>query len=33
MLGGGSGYGEGIVKRFAQEGAKVLSADINDEGG
>lgn len=33
MLGGGSGYGEGIVKRFAQEGAKVLIADINEEGG
>ena len=32
MLGGGSGYGEGIVKRFAQEGAKVLIADINEEG-
>ncbi|KAH8667710.1 hypothetical protein BGZ61DRAFT_498225 [Ilyonectria robusta] len=33
VTGGGSGYGEGITKRFAQEGAKVLIADINERGG
>jgi NAD(P)-dependent dehydrogenase (short-subunit alcohol dehydrogenase family) len=32
-LGGGSGYGAGIAKRFAQEGAKVVIADINVDGG
>jgi len=31
--GGGSGYGEGIATRFANEGATVIIADINDEGG
>lgn len=29
VTGGGSGFGEGIVKRFAAEGAKVVVADIN----
>ncbi len=31
VTGGGSGFGEGIVKRFAAEGAKVVVADINEE--
>jgi 3-oxoacyl-[acyl-carrier protein] reductase len=31
--GAGSGFGEGIARRFAQEGAKVLVADINVESG
>ena len=33
VTGGSSGFGEGIAKRFAQEGCKVMVADINDEGG
>ncbi|KAF4992033.1 hypothetical protein FDECE_13840 [Fusarium decemcellulare] len=33
VTGGGSGYGEGIAKRFAAEGAKVLVTDINERGG
>jgi 3-oxoacyl-[acyl-carrier protein] reductase len=33
VTGGGSGFGEGIAKRFAEEGAKILVNDINDEGG
>jgi len=33
VTGAGSGFGEGIARRFAQEGAKVLVADINVEGG
>jgi NAD(P)-dependent dehydrogenase (short-subunit alcohol dehydrogenase family) len=33
QIGGGSGYGAGIAKRFAQEGAKVIIADINVDGG
>jgi 3-oxoacyl-[acyl-carrier protein] reductase len=33
VTGAGSGFGEGIAKRFAQEGAKVVVADINAEGG
>ena len=32
ITGGASGFGEGIVKRFAKEGAQVLVADINIEG-
>ena len=32
VTGGASGFGEGIVKRFAKEGAQVLVADINIEG-
>ena len=31
VTGGGSGFGAGIVKKFSQEGAKVVVADINLE--
>ncbi|KAG1532604.1 hypothetical protein G6F50_016163 [Rhizopus delemar] len=31
VTGGGSGFGEGIVKLYAKEGAKVVIADINKE--
>ena len=30
VTGGGSGFGAGIVRKFAAEGAKVLVADINE---
>ena len=33
VTGAGSGFGESIARRFAQEGAKVMVADINAEGG
>ena len=33
VTGAGSGFGEGIAKRFAQEGARVLIADIDARGG
>src|SRR5206468_6003647 len=33
VTGGGDGIGRGITRRFAQEGAKVLVAEINDENG
>ncbi|HLE67172.1 MAG: 3-oxoacyl-ACP reductase [Betaproteobacteria bacterium RIFCSPLOWO2_02_67_12] len=33
VTGAGSGFGEGIAKRFAQEGAKVIVNDINSQGG
>jgi len=33
VTGAGSGFGEGIAKRFAQEGCAVMAADINDAGG
>ena len=29
VTGGASGFGEGIVRRFADEGAKVVIADLN----
>ncbi len=31
ITGAGSGFGEGMAKRFAQEGAKVIVADLNRE--
>ena len=31
ITGAGSGFGEGMAKRFAAEGAKVVVADINGE--
>ena len=33
VTGAGSGFGEGIVRRFVEEGAKVIVADINDSAG
>lgn len=33
VTGGGSGFGEGIVRKFASEGAKVVVADISVENG
>jgi len=33
ITGAGSGFGEGIAKRFAEEGARVVVADINAENG
>jgi 3-oxoacyl-[acyl-carrier protein] reductase len=33
VTGAGSGFGEGIAKRFAQEGCNVVVNDINVEGG
>ena len=33
VTGGGSGFGEGIVKRFSDEGARIVVADINEENG
>jgi len=33
VTGAGSGFGEGIARRFAQEGAKVLVNDVNAQGG
>ena len=33
VTGAGSGFGEGIAKRFAEEGAGITVADINDSAG
>src|SRR6266850_2690764 len=33
VTGAGSGFGEGIARRFAQEGARVTVADVNAESG
>lgn len=33
VTGGGSGFGEGIVRKFAAEGAKIVVADINADNG
>ena len=33
VTGGGSGFGEGIAKRFAKEGCKVIVNDLKPEGG
>lgn len=33
VTGGGSGFGEAICKRFAEEGAKIIVADMDDIGG
>jgi 3-oxoacyl-[acyl-carrier protein] reductase len=33
VTGAASGFGEGIARSFADEGARIIVADINDEGG
>lgn len=33
ITGGASGFGEGMARRFAAEGAKIVIADLNAEGG
>jgi 3-oxoacyl-[acyl-carrier protein] reductase len=33
VTGGGSGFGEGVAKRFAEEGARVVVNDIDERGG
>ena len=32
ITGAASGFGEGMAKRFAEEGAKVVFADLNAKG-
>ena len=32
VTGGASGFGAGIVRKFAEEGAKVIVADLNGDG-
>ena len=31
ITGAGSGFGEGMAKRFAEEGANVVVADLNED--
>ena len=33
VTGGGSGFGEGIARRYAREGARVIVADVDEENG
>ena len=33
VTGAGSGFGEGIAKRFAEEGARVIVVDIDEKNG
>mgnify|MGYP005654334495 CR=1 FL=1 len=33
VTGAASGFGEGIAKRYAEEGAKIVVADLNDDAG
>ncbi len=33
ITGGGSGFGKGIVEKFAHEGARIVIADIDESGG
>ena len=32
VTGAGSGIGRGVAKRFAEEGAKLVLADVNNDG-
>ncbi|MCK5275358.1 MAG: SDR family NAD(P)-dependent oxidoreductase, partial [Alphaproteobacteria bacterium] len=33
ITGAASGFGEGIARKFVEEGARVIVADINDDAG